>query len=566
MSISVHMVVSEFMCVYLCVHLCLCRSVECPTLFSSDSSMDNLFEYITTSESASHLIVSSQTHLLASYLERVKLNMASFAGLILDSLQQQFGVRVEVGKDETETKSSKSSLSLSASLNKIFHMFAVHNGASHDGSHHASKVAFATKNESTFTMNLDDWMHAVEYLELMDDTEACSLSREDAMSIFVRASGSDKDAEISFLEFRHALIQVGKKLDLQLSDLVQRSLHIAQLHKLFNFYAAGATAGGGAQAGSGAVGQRARTLDMQEFAKMLDHLGLSRKLSKHDQYHFFKQAQEANKVRAMSLKGDKGMASPMPGEKSPMPRAVQDAGSVRDFEVPNELDFFELKWCVRAMAEHLKTDLDHLVGVTLDTFFANEKKVQEAPQYVIDIAGFSDEKQQNFIKQCMRIAELFCELGAYEGSIDVAELLLRKCYDIENFVDIGNSQVEHVYGSSDDIAHALAIYSRCAFQETLALSKIREGMKRRSEDLTNSIADASQKETLRRKQLSTQRMTVALRREDEELHAAYSKKSERLQKELMELQGAMADNTNHLRWIRRRASTAGQVMEGTGTQ
>jgi hypothetical protein len=56
-------------------------------------------------------------------------------------------------------------------------------------------------------------------------------------------------------------------------------------------------------------------------------------------------------------------------------------------------------------------------------------------------------------------------------------------------------------------------------------------------------------------------MTVALRREDEELHAAYVKKSEKLQKELSDVQKAMVDNTNQLRWMRRRASTAGQVRE-----
>jgi hypothetical protein len=57
-------------------------------------------------------------------------------------------------------------------------------------------------------------------------------------------------------------------------------------------------------------------------------------------------------------------------------------------------------------------------------------------------------------------------------------------------------------------------------------------------------------------------MTVALRREDEELHATYVKKSEKLQKELSDVQRAMVDNTNQLRWMRRRASTAGEVREG----
>ena len=560
---------------FVCVFVCGYRSVECPTIFSSDSSMSKLFEYITTSESASLLVVSNQLHLLPSYLERIKLSEATFAGLILDSLQQQFGVRVEAGT-EANIKSSKTvqSQDLASSLTKIFTMFTVRKAASDaggvDGLHHASKVAFATKNESAYTMSFDEWMHAVEYLELMDDTEDQCITWEDAASIFAKASGSDLDAEISMAEFRHALIEVGKRLHVQLNDMVHRSLHIAQLHKLFNFYAAGAKVAGEADGGSGAVGQRARTLDIQEFTKMLDHLGLSRKLSRHDQFNFFRLSQQASKARRTSDKRESvagrkdasfstEIRSPLPVEKTRASNSTE-AGT-KDFDVPHELDFFAIKWCVRAMAEHLKTDLDHLLGQTLDSFFANDQKVEEVPQYVINIASLSKEEQENFIKQCMRISELLCEIAAYEGCIDVAELMLKKCYDIENFLDIGNAEVDHVYGSSEDIIHTLAVYSRCAYKQTIVLSRMREEMKERSEDLTNSIEDTSLKETQRQKQLAMKRMTVALRREDEELHAAYVKKSEKLQKELSDVQRAMVDNTNQLRWMRRRASTAGQVRE-----
>ena len=316
---------------------------------------------------------------------------------------------------------------------------------------------------------------------------------------------------------------------------------------------------------------------------MLDHLGLSRKLSRHEQFNFFRLSQQASKALKTSDKGEStresrlgdkgesvtgrkdasvstGIRSPLPVEKTRASHSTE-AGT-KDFDVPHELDFFAIKWCLRAMAEHLKTDLGHLVGQTLDSFFANEKKVEEMPQYVINIANLSKEEQENFISQCMRIAELLCEIEAYEGCIDVAELMLKKCYDIDNFLDIGNAEVDHVYGSSEDIIHTLAVYSRCAYKQTLVLSKMREEMKKKSEDLTNSIEDASLKEAQRQKQLSMKRMTMALRREDEELHATYVKKSEKLQKELSDVQRAMVDNTNQLRWMRRRASTAGEVREG----
>ena len=241
------------------------RSVECPTLFSSDSTHNNLFEYMTTSHSASLLVISHQIHLTNKYLEKIKLPLSSFVGLILDDLQQRFGSRDDGMGTEGSQKPNSKNLDQAASLKKTFEMFAVvQEAADVDITHHASKVSFATKNESTYLMGLEDWLHAVEYLELMDDTEDHCITKSEAINIFQKVSGADEPALISFSEFRWALIRVGKQLGLQLNSMIHNCLQIAQLHRLFNFYAAGAVASSaGAPVGSGAIGQRARTLDMQ---------------------------------------------------------------------------------------------------------------------------------------------------------------------------------------------------------------------------------------------------------------------------------------------------------------
>ena len=56
----------------------------------------------------------------------------------------------------------------------------------------------------------------------------------------MHASGADEAAEISFTEFRYALMNLGKRIGMQLNEMLQTCLEIAQLHRLFNFYAAGA--------------------------------------------------------------------------------------------------------------------------------------------------------------------------------------------------------------------------------------------------------------------------------------------------------------------------------------
>ena len=214
------------------------RSVECPTIFSSDSTNSKLFDYLTSCQSASLLATSQQIHMTPKYIHEINLTISQYVGLILDDLQQQFGVRVDHRAEEHTTESG-SSLHSSETIKKIFNMFAVHKNAA-DALHHSNKVGFATKNDGSLTMSCDDWMHAVEYLELMDSDEEHCVSESEAMDIFVHASGADEAAEISFTEFRYALMNLGKRIGIQLNEMLQTCLEIAQLHRLFNFYAAGA--------------------------------------------------------------------------------------------------------------------------------------------------------------------------------------------------------------------------------------------------------------------------------------------------------------------------------------
>jgi len=176
---------------------------------------------------------------------------------------------------------------------------------------------------------------------------------------------------------------------------------------------------------------------------------------------------------------------------------------------------------------------------------------------VVDVETMTPDVRQRYVAQSTCIAVLFCEQQAFEGAIDVAENLLRGCYSVENFQDIGNKGVLPVYGSPDDIAEALTTYCRCSHFQASILSNSRRDMQSRADSLGNMVSDLTQQETSRRKTLSGQRLTAALRKEDDEHYSAFLKKTDKMRKELAELDVASRDNTNQLRWMRRRASTAG---------
>ena len=119
---------------------------------------------------------------------------------------------------------------------------------------------------------------------------------------------------------------------------------------------------------------------------MLDHLGLSRKLSKQDQYHFFQAAQATRQKVKAHVAADAHVletpSSPFPGLNPSTSHLETNTKETKDrenaaLESDFELDYFELKWCVRAMAEHLHTDLDNLVGQALDSYFADENSLEK---------------------------------------------------------------------------------------------------------------------------------------------------------------------------------------------
>ena len=274
------------------------RSIECPTIFLSESTNANLFEYLTTSLSASLLVKSAQVHLLPIFLERMEQDMNQYVSLILENLQQEFGQR-QVPQEITQERH----LTLEESLTKIWELFAVPKHPD-DLTRQAAKNGFVTKHDVSHTMTIQHWLNAMGYLELLDDTEETNLTNADAVEVFLQVSGADEAAEISFTEFRFALMNLGKRLGLQLKAMILNCLQIAQLHKLFNYYAAGGTSGNAhVPGGTGAVGQRARTLDMQEFSKLVDHLGLSRRLGKIEIFRFFKEAKEMGQREQRRKKG-----------------------------------------------------------------------------------------------------------------------------------------------------------------------------------------------------------------------------------------------------------------------
>ena len=170
----------------------------------------------------------------------------------------------------------------------------------------------------------------------------------------------------------------------------------------------------------------------------------------------------------------------------------------------------------------------------------------------------NDDMRQRYVTQSTSISVLFCELGAHEGAMDIAELMLCNCYGVVNFQDVGNSDAKPLYGNQDLVIEVLATYSRSAYQQTYDLVQDRAGMHQHLEEKEVLSNDAHFKEVQRRKNFhQNKRPGIAERREDEELHASYLKKADKINKEIDELRTRMKDNTNQLRWVRRRASTAG---------
>ena len=263
-----------------------------------------------------------------------------------------------------------------------------------------------------------------------------------------------------------------------------------------------------------------------------------------------------------------GMTQPSPATlpsplKSPLAasKEAKEDSHGETMESWGELDYFELKWILRAMAAHLDTNLHDLVGQVLSAYFNNESALQQAPQYVIDMSTMIPEEQERFVVICARVSALFCNIENYEGAIDVAELMLRTCYALDNFQDMGNPDVHPVYGSAELLTEVLSIYARCTYFEARDLADARTDMQQRRDGLESALSDATNKETVRRKSFSGQRLSIAQRREDEELHGAFLKKTEKINKDINEINTSMQDNTNQMRWIRRRASTAGLAAE-----
>jgi hypothetical protein len=211
------------------------RCVECPTLFSADATTDRLFEYMTSAENAATLVPSFQVHWVSGYLDRLQISRNQFVSFLLDDMQNQFGKRVS--RIDDEIKNSKQS-NPEESLRLVFEMFALKESrAEIDASNVVSKSE--SKKQSHYSMDHSTWFRAISYLELLDHSEEHSISEKDIEEIFQHISGADVNASIHFMEFRHGMIEIGKKMGMQIMDLIAHCLNIAQLHRLFNFYAAG---------------------------------------------------------------------------------------------------------------------------------------------------------------------------------------------------------------------------------------------------------------------------------------------------------------------------------------
>ena len=347
----------------------------------------------------------------------------------------------------------------------------------------------------------------------MDNTEERNISTARASEIFTHISGSDNSAEISYMEFRHALVTVAKELDIQLIDMLKKGVGIAQLHRLFNFYAAGK---GEVAAGTGALGERSRTLDMREFVELLDLLGLSQMLSKSEMLQYFqetKQASSNDDIQVTSV--DESLRKMIMPHALPAGHGDEQNESLADLadESVGELDYKEFKFCLQLICQAKSSDLDHLVGKVLQQHFEKDSLTESSATFAIEIENMTEEQRQQFTSQAASIATLFCELGAFEGSIDIAELLLRSCYGIENMQDIGNPGAAPVHGTrwNDTIIEALATYARCTFlQAEVLLVKIR-ALNDEHAARERELASVKEKEKQRRKEVASQRQTSDLK-------------------------------------------------------
>lgn len=332
------------------------RSVECPTLFFSDSSNEKLFNYITTSQCASLMVASKQTHLVEKYMQKIDLSMNQFVGFILNDMQQRFGESVQ----KNHAYQTVCTSSNPTELIKIFQQFSV--SKTPDSAHYASKFSFTKQNDGWHTMSCNEWLRALEFLELIKiPTKEC-ISEGEAIKIFDYVSGMDLQAEISYIEFRYALMTVCEKLTLPSSSVIQSCSEVTQLHRFFDFFAEnipskrsktlGGNAGNRAEKDSKSerdvIAVVPRTLDKDQYSKMLDSLGFSamhQKFKLNDIIDLLKSAKEACRREGLNTtQTDKQMQTVKESEVI--------AGGV--WVGLDEMDYLELIWCLRAMAAQLK--------------------------------------------------------------------------------------------------------------------------------------------------------------------------------------------------------------------
>jgi hypothetical protein len=277
--------------------------------------------------------------------------------------------------------------------------------------------------------------------------------------------------------------------------------------------------------------------------------------------HFYRQTKEAS--ARDNLREDAYASGPSPqGSESPMLSISKVPNDSKETDAGGglgEINYNELKHCLRAIAAHLKTDLDLLVGKVLTAHFANESLMNEGAHYEVDMSEMNADQQHRFMEQSAHISKLLCELGAYEGAIDTCELLLRCCYKVDNIQDIGNEDSFIVEGAMfmDLIIEVLATYSRASYLQILGLTKKRKLIQQQLDSQEDNLNNANIKENQRRRTAASLPQTTAHRREEEEHQAAFTRQIQKLKREIDQTRGIIADNTNQLRWTRRNAAVAG---------